>query len=253
MAVLANAAVPRFTCSLATSEAEVREAQRLRYVIFAEEMGAAIDGGPEGLDRDSLDEHCRHLLVRDDTGRLVASTRLLDDAGAAAAGGFYSAHEFAMDAITALPGNKLEVGRTCVDAEFRNGATIATLWSGLADYVAERNIDYLFGCASVPLADRDEGQRMIDLLLDRYLCAPDLRVEPLHPLPPHRVVAAEKPRLPPLLKAYVSLGGRVCGLPCWDADFGCADMFMLVNLRELHPRYMRRFLGPRLADHRQHG
>ncbi len=249
MAVVADAVVARFSSSLAQSAAEVREAQQLRYRIFAEEMGADIDGGSDGIDADRFDPYCDHLLVRNAAGQVVASTRLLSDARAAEIGEFYSEHEFEMDAIRQLDGRKLEVGRTCVDADYRTGSTIAVLWSGLADYVADRQFDYLFGCASIPLDHTDDAQRVINVLHTRYLSAPDLRVAPRVPLPLYGI-DFDKVRMPPLLKAYVSLGARACGKPFWDKKFACADVFMLLNLRELHPRYARRFLGPRLAARR---
>ncbi|MBI3171201.1 MAG: GNAT family N-acetyltransferase, partial [Hydrocarboniphaga effusa] len=125
----------RFSVRFARNREEVLETQRLRYRIFAQEMGAQIDGG---VDQDRYDPFCRHLLVRDEAqNRLVACTRILTDERARDAGGFYSEHEFELNLLDSLPGRVLEVGRTCVDAEYRGGAAIATLWSGLAGYVTQ--------------------------------------------------------------------------------------------------------------------
>lgn len=242
MAVVAEDIRPRFVCSLARSQAELLESQQLRYEIFAQEMGAQIDGGDELADQDQFDRHCEHLIVRNEDGKIVASTRLLTCEGAAAAGEFYSEHEFDMDAIKVLAGAKLEVGRTCVHADYRNGTTIAVLWSGLADYVKQNRIDYLFGCASIGLDDLEGAYCMLQDIERRYLSAPDLRVQAKNTLP-SRNIQYQKTRMPPLLKAYVSLGARACGAAFWDTDFNCADVFMLLNLKEMHPRYARRFLG----------
>ena len=242
MAVVAEDVRPRFQCALAQTEAELKQSQKLRYAIFAQEMGADIDGGSEQLDSDRFDAHCEHLIVRNDDGKIVASTRLLTCQGATNAGEFYSAHEFDISQITRLEGRKLEVGRTCVHPDYRNGTTIAVLWSGLADYVKKHGIDYLFGCASIGLDDPHAARCMLQDIQDRYLSAPDLRVHPLHSLPAE-AVDYQRHRMPPLLKAYVSLGARACGEAYWDKDFNCVDVFMLLNLRELHPRYAKRFLG----------
>ncbi len=247
MATTAAETLPRFRVGLARNAQEVIEAQQLRYRIFADEMGAQIDGGELGIDADELDQFCDHLIVRDGDGRMVACTRLLTGTQAEQAGGFYSEHEFQIDAIKNLVGNQLEVGRTCVDADFRNGATIATLWSGLADYVADNQIDYLFGCASIGLENEEEALRIMQSIDERYLSAPDLRVKSLKPFPRREIDREGKCRMPPLVKAYVSLGARACGEAYWDEDFHCVDVFMLLNIKELHPRYRRRFLGPRLA------
>lgn len=242
MAAVAQDVRPRYSCALAQDQADIRASQALRYKIFAEELGADIDGGHQLLDSDALDAHCEHLIVRNDAGDVIASTRLLNDQGAVAAGGFYSEHEFDMSAITRLPGRKLEVGRTCVHADYRNGATIAVLWSGLADYVRTQAVDYLFGCASVALSDRAAAQAVLQDIESRCMSAPDLRVTARRPLPASQV-QAPRSRMPPLLKAYVNLGARACGPAYWDHDFNCADVFMLLNLREMHPRYAKRFLG----------
>ncbi len=44
---------------------EVRQAQRLRYNVFANEMGARLPTSIEGHDIDRFDDYCEHLLVRD--------------------------------------------------------------------------------------------------------------------------------------------------------------------------------------------
>jgi putative hemolysin len=46
---------------------EIKEAQRLRYKIFAEEMGAHLAPNEDGLDIDEFDDYCDHLLARDET------------------------------------------------------------------------------------------------------------------------------------------------------------------------------------------
>ena len=248
-------AFPRFTVSFAATQDEVLESQRLRYRIFAEELGAQIDGGDQGIDADAYDPWCRHLLVRDATGRIVACTRILTDDQAPDAGGFYSAGEFDLAMIDALPGRVMEIGRTCVDREFRNGAVIATLWQGIAAYVTSHRFDYLFGCASIGLEDGGaQAHAILQQIRAKYMAPPSQHVRPYYPLPAADSRTTGKVRMPPLLKAYVSLGAKACGEAYWDRDFNCADVFMLLNVGDLHPRYARHFLergatGPVLAGH----
>lgn len=239
------ATAPRFTVKFARSNHELLEMQRLRYRIFAGEMGAQIDDDGTLLDRDAFDIYCRHLYVRDSTsGAIVACTRILTDDRADDAGGFYSAAEFDLGLLGRLPGRAMEIGRTCVAPEFRSGAVIALLWSGIAGLIAREGFDYLFGCASIGLADGGAGaQSILDQLRMHHLAPTYQRVHPLRPLPACDLRPAEPARLPPLLKAYVNLGAKVCGEPCWDPDFNCADVFMLLNVLDLDPRYARRFFG----------
>jgi len=241
----ALAPAPRFVAEFAQSQAEVLESQRLRYRIFAQELGAMIEGSGEGVDCDQYDAYCKHLLVRDAaSGRIVACTRILTDDQAPNAGGFYSASEFDLQMIESLSGRLMEIGRTCVDADYRNGAVIATLWQGIAAYVTANQIDYLFGCASIGLEDGGASAHATLKMIDaRYMAPESHRVRPYFPLPAvdSRIVD-EKPNLPPLLKAYLSLGAKACGDAYWDRDFNCADVFMLLNIGDLHPRYARHFL-----------
>jgi putative hemolysin len=221
----------------------LREAQALRYRVFSAEFGARLDGAELGLDRDHYDIHCRHIGVRDlQSGQLVATTRLLDHQAAAGLGGYYSEEEFALHGLAGLEGPLLEIGRTCVDGAYRNGATIAVLWGELAEILNEGGYRYLMGCASISMQDGGiQARAIMQRLRERYLCTEHLRAEPRHPLPqldlPGNVIA----EMPPLLKAYMRLGAKICGEPCWDKDFQVADVFILLKRDELCPRYARHF------------
>jgi len=235
----------RLFVELARDESDVREAQALRYRVFGDEMGAKLEGRESGLDVDEFDPYCRHLLVREsETRRLVGCTRILTDDDAARIGCFYSGSEFDIRAVLALAGRKLEVGRTCIAREHRRGAAIAVLWSGLAAFVDLHGYDYLFGCASLPLGERDvQAEAIMNRLRHQAMAAPGVRVTPRIPLRASRVPnnVLDAP-LPPLVKAYVRLGAKACGEPCRDADFGVADVLMLLDMDELEPAYSRHFM-----------
>ncbi|OZB30283.1 MAG: hemolysin [Pseudomonas sp. 34-62-33] len=223
--------------------AALREAQALRYRVFSAEFDAKLNGAERGLDMDDYDIHCRHIGVRDmNSGELVATTRLLDHQAAAGLGHYYSEEEFALHGLAGLEGPLLEIGRTCVDSAYRNGATIAVLWSELAEVLNEGGYRYLMGCASISMQDGGiQAHAVMQRLRERYLCTEHLRAEPRHPLPqldlPGNVIA----EMPPLLKAYMRLGAKICGEPCWDKDFQVADVFILLKRDELCPRYARHF------------
>lgn len=231
------------SAALARSGEEVRAAQRLRYAIFAGEMGAKLHNRLPGLDHDRLDDYCRHLIVRDGLGQVVGCTRILTDEAAKRAGGFYSQTEFDLAPVLALPGRFMEIGRTCVHPDYRNGATIGTLWTGLAKFIADQNIDYLIGCASIPLGeDGGEARALFAELAQRHLVPESLRVKPHLPLPRHDGMARCVGAVPPLLKAYLRLGARIGGEPCLDPDFKVADVFILLSTRRIERRYARHFL-----------
>jgi len=232
---------------MASSEQDIVNCQRLRYEVFAVEMGAQLPTGHLGLDKDGFDEVCSHLLVEDlSTGDVVACTRILTDKIAQEVGGYYySDHEFDLTKIRQMSGRVMEIGRTCVSADFRNGATISVLWSGLASFMLEEGFDFLMGCASVDYSDGGvQVQAIRSYLADHDLLAANERcVSPRVSIPTLNLADKDVTiQWPPLLKAYMRLGAKVCGEPCLDAAFGVADFFILLDVKDLNPRYARHFL-----------
>ena len=227
-----------------TGAMALREAQALRYRVFSHEFAARLKGAELGLDMDDYDIHCRHIGVRDmNSGELVATTRLLDHQAAAGLGHYFSEEELALHDLAGLEGPLLEIGRTCVDSAYRNGATIAVLWSELAEVLNEGGYRYLMGCASVPMRDGGlQAQIIMQRLREQHLCTEHLHAQPKNPLPAGLDLPANLAvEMPPLLKAYMRLGAKICGEPCWDKDFQVADVFILLKRDELCPRYARHF------------
>lgn len=225
------------------SPTAIREAQALRYAVFSQEFQVQMQGAEHGLDCDEFDAYCSHIGVRDlNSGRLVATTRLLDKASAEKIGGFYSQNEFQLHGLNQLEGSLLEVGRTCVDPAYRNGATIAVLWAELVEVMNEGQHNYLMGCASIPMQDAGlQVEAVMQRLRNRYLCHDHLRAEPRRPIPTPPLADNLTAEMPPLLKAYMRLGAKICGEPCWDPEFQVADVFILLKRDQLCPRYARHF------------
>jgi putative hemolysin len=234
---------PKIAYSFARSPSEIAEAQRLRYKVFNDEMGADLPGN-DGLDQDGFDAFCDHLLVRDtDSGEVVGTYRILDPFMAIEAGGYYSAGEFDLSRLMHLAPSMVELGRSCVHPDYRNGATITMLWSGLAKYMLTNNYEYALGCASIPMGDG--GQNAASLyreLREKHLAPIEYRVFPHCPLPFEAFEQQGATNCPPLLKGYLRLGAYICGEPHWDADFNCADLLMLMPLARMNPRYANHFM-----------
>lgn len=227
----------------ATTWTEVREAQRLRYRVFGEEMGARVPGRRHGLDADEFDAYCDHLLVREpDDGAVVGTYRVLPARQFDAAGGLCADAEFDLAPLAALRPALAEVGRACVDARFRSGGVIMTMWSALADYMLVNRLAAMVGCCSLPLRDGGYGAAALWRELGAsHLAEPSLRVRPRLPYPVESMSGASAPPAPPLLKGYLRLGARLLGPPAWDPDFNCADLPLLLRTADIQPRYRRRF------------
>jgi putative hemolysin len=235
----------RYSVSLARTLGEIRDAQRLRYSVFSGEMGARLIGPEPGVDEDHFDAYCKHLIVRDaHTGDAVGTYRILSPSAARAAGGYYSDQEFDLARLAHLAPRMVEVGRSCIHPEYRTGSVISLLWSALAQYMVTNSFDYLIGCASISIADGGYAASTIYReVAARHLAPAELRVTPRCRMPLEDLRSDTRGVLPPLLKGYMRLGGYVCGEPTWDPDFHSADLFVLVPMTRLDPRYLRHFLG----------
>ena len=232
-----------YSLSFATSAGEIAEAQRLRFKVFAEEMGARLPDPQEGLDRDVFDAFCEHLLVRDNAnGKVIGTYRLLPPEAARRVGRFYSETEFDLARLHHLRDSTVEAGRSCVHWEHRNGTVIMLLWSGITRFMKRYGYEHLIGCASISL--RDGGHAAANLfrsLKPDQFVAPEYRVFPKLALPVDKLANADTVSAPPLVKGYLRVGAKVGGAPAWDPDFNCADLFMLLNLHQMNARYARHF------------
>lgn len=197
-----------------------------------------------GLDIDRFDQYCDHLLVRDHgNDRVVGTYRILPPEQARAAGGYYSETEFDLSRLTHLRERMVEVGRSCVHPDYRDGATITQLWSGLADYIGKHNHEYLIGCASVSMADGGHYAASVYNQLHRLHAAPpEYRAFPHCRLPLESLNQNLQVAIPPLLKGYLRLGAYISGEPAWDPDFNCADLFILLPVSRLNARYAKHFM-----------
>ncbi|WP_444813421.1 GNAT family N-acetyltransferase [Variovorax gracilis] len=231
---------------------DVREAQRLRYRVFALEMGARLvvpPGTPPGLDVDRFDDFCEHVLVRavplsDGVPEVVGTYRVLTPSAARRAGGYYSETEFDLQQLAGMRPRMAELGRSCIHPAWRTGGAILALWGALGEFLSSRRLEVAFGCASVDL--RDGGHRAASLwrrLSERHCASEPWRVSPLKPLPLASLRDDLDVATPPLIKGYLRCGAELLGLPAWDTAFQTADLPMLLTLDALPQPHRRRFLG----------
>ena len=233
---------------LAHGQSEILEAQRLRYRVFAEEMGARLETKIPGVDRDYYDPFCEHLIVRDETtGRIIGTYRILSPEAARRAGSYYSETEFNLDRLKNFRDSTVEIGRSCIDPDYRTGGTISLLWSGLMRYMLQNRHEYLIGCASIGMADGGHAAAGIYSHLKEHLAPLEYRVFPNCPLPLDRIAGNPDAEVPPLIKGYLRAGAYVCGDPAWDPDFNTADLLMLLPMSQISARYARHFVERQAA------
>ncbi|MGW5737269.1 MULTISPECIES: GNAT family N-acetyltransferase [Streptomyces] len=238
------AAPGSYVTSIADSDEQIRAAQRLRYRVFGQELGATLPTSVPGHDVDAFDALVDHLIVTDTTtGEVVGTYRLLPPGRAERS---YSDGEFDLSALAGLRSATIEAGRSCVHPDHRSGAVINLMWSALARYVLLSGHRYLAGCASVPLSDGGRAASSAWLLgTSKHASPPELRVQPRRPWVPTGppVESPSYADLPPLLRGYLRLGAWMCGAPAHDPEFDVADFFVLLDMDRLGDRYRRYFLG----------
>jgi putative hemolysin len=238
-----QSAAPRLLLSLASTAAEVREVQRLRYKVFIEALGLSALVNPERLDRDEFDEHCDHLIVRDaSTLKVVGTYRVLSPSKARLIGRLYAENEFDLGRLNHLRNRIIEAGRACIHPKYRGGSVIMLLWAGLADYMRRERCDFLAGCASMSVADGGHNAVAVyQSLIYKHAAPAEYRVTPHLPFPIRALEPAARAQVPALVKGYVRSGAWLCGEPAWDPDFESADLFLLLPLENLDSRYARHY------------
>jgi putative hemolysin len=234
----------KLVCALARTQSELEAAQRIRYRVFGEEMGARLPSAATGLDIDHFDMFCEHLLVRDQVrDEVVGTYRILPPEQARMAGGYYSETEFDISRLAHLRGQMAEVGRSCVHLDYRDGATISQLWSGLAEYVMQNGHEYLIGCASISMNDGGHYAASVYNKIHKLHAAPaEYRVFPHHRLPLESLNQEMDVILPPLIKGYLRLGAYIAGEPAWDKEFNTADLFILLPVSRISARFAKHFM-----------
>lgn len=240
-----------FSIKLAETPDEKRAAQRLRYRVFVEELGAKTDPNSAalGIERDVYDDHFNHLILQDktlpDTDNVVGVYRLLlgEDEGKGL--GFYSADEFQLDKIIGCGRKTVELGRSCVDPRYRGGLAMHLLWNGLADHVSEHRIEVLFGVASFPGTDAGAIAHGLSYLHHKHLAPLDLRVaahgknaismDILSEKETDRLAALKQ--IPPQIKSYLRLGGTVGDGAYVDHEFNTIDVCLVVDTARMTQKY----------------
>lgn len=244
------------TLRLAETEAEIYAAQRLRYRIFCEEMGGAANSAVQQQKRDfdQFDDVCYHLLVLDNTrvgdARVVGTYRILTRSNMLRIGSFYTETEYNIDALRAYPGEIMELGRSCVEQQYRTRPVIQYLWQGIGSFIAAKNIQLMFGCASFHGVNVREHMHALSFLYHYHLAPEQVRPTALpahyvnmNLMPKEEVVPrAALSTLPTLIKGYLRLGGVVGDGAVLDYAYNTCDVSIVLQTSQMGQRYAERYL-----------
>lgn len=238
---------------VANSDEDVRAAQRLRYKVFVEEMGAAGEGvnDTDRLETDDFDSISDHLILIDkrrragDLDHVVGAYRLLGTDAAQANNGFYSESEYDITLLKECGRPIVELGRSCVHPDYRSSTVMYQLWNGLADYVLDRGLEILFGVASFHGNDLDKFDQPLSYLHYNHLAPNDIRVRVLEDhyntmqrLLPEEVDSRKAMKsIPILLKGYLRLGAFIGDGAFIDRSFNTIDVCVIIDTSRMSARH----------------
>lgn len=254
---------------LARTAQDIRRAQALRYQVFFAERAAAAGAVNRlvGRDMDAFDRYCDHLLVVDTAyrghpgdsaqARVVGTCRMLLGERAERGPGFYSAREFCFSGfLAAHPGALgLELGRSCVLQPYRNRRTVELLMRGIWRYAVQHHVGLMFGCASLENTCRRQLERQLGVLYhsaraprDWGITAhPPCRMPMDNDVPDAAEMRAVRAGLPPLIKAYLRIGGKFGSSAAVDHAFRTTDVFVALRVADIDPRYIAYYGGAHSA------
>jgi putative hemolysin len=243
-----------FEIKIASSKEEIQQALRLRYEVFKLEMGSDLSTKDiSELETDIYDKFCDHLIVIDKTiNKVVGTYRFILGSRVDKKIGFYSERFFDIRNIKKLASGDevLELGRSCIHKDYRSRPVINLLWSGIAKYVKDHNVKYLFGSVRFLTQDPTEISKIFKFIKERYYSGPKFRV---YPKPENKFkglrenVEIKNPQeiirnLPPLVKGYLRAGVVVCGEPALNLDLGSVVIFILLDPQKMPSAYKQHYL-----------
>ena len=249
-----------FVIKLADKKSELNKAQALRYSIFYKEKKAksTFQKKITRLDYDKIDKFADHLIVIDKKRRgiknkVVGTYRLIRGDIASRFGGFYTSSEFDLTNILNSYNHKqiLELGRSCVHKDYRNGVIMNLLWKAIAEYIKLYDIKVLLGCASFQGTNVQKLSKELSYLRSNFSLPDEISVKSLvnsnYPVYNRNNINESGLRifvkLPPLIKGYLRVGGRVSDGFFIDYDFNTIDLCVVVQTDNIDEKYKNKYLN----------
>jgi putative hemolysin len=233
-----------YIARLALTAKDRTDAYRLRFMVFNLELNEGLQSAYiDGYDKDRFDDVCDHLIVEEKaTGDIVGTYRIQMGEVAGRNFGYYSEQEFCFAPYEAMRSQIVELGRACIRRDHRSPEVLNLLWRGIARYALMNGGRYMMGCCSLTSQDPDMGYAVYDSLSTwmaestlRTIAKGDFRM-------PKRTTEVSDMRAPKLLRAYLTIGAKICSEPAIDREFKTIDFLTLLDLQTLHPRVAARFL-----------
>ncbi|MAP00480.1 MAG: hypothetical protein CML35_01735 [Rhodobacteraceae bacterium] len=223
----------RYRIEFGSSHASRLKAQKFRQRVFK--------NSESGLDEDEFDEVSDHCLIydRNKDGKLVLVFRSRNYSSMKEILNSYSAQYYDLTKLTDLAFTPMEIGRLCVDKEASDPFLLLHAFKYLVSLISSVRTDFIFGCTSFIGADNPNNLNSFRFLKNNQLaeskfqinkkssCILDIKKE---------IATLDGPKptknlLPPLLKFYLKLGGKVSDHAVIDRELDTLHVFTYVNLK----------------------
>ena len=222
----------------------IEDVQRFRFKVFVEEFSITFTDNFHDMDIDDFDQVCDHLVVRETTENSIVGTyRLITPAAAKKIGSMYCDSLFDLSPINHLRDQIVEIDRSCIDKQFRNGYTILLLWKEIYKFILNSSHQYIMGCSSISLADggllaSNVHQQLI--AMNRF--SNKLKIKSKHPIQLSENLAHNYMSIPAILKGYLNVGASICSEPGVDPLFNTVDYLTILKMTDMNSKYVKRFL-----------
>ncbi|MAW45452.1 MAG: ornithine-acyl-ACP acyltransferase [Marinovum sp.] len=234
---------PKFDLEPASQPVDLEEAQAFRYKAF----GVVNESG---LDRDEYDKKFNHVIIRERKHRrVVGCFRYTYYTPGSLIQTGYSAAHYDIKTLENFDQPLMEVGRVCTDFSLKDPDILRLVWAYLAHYVERRKIGFIFGCTSFEGIDHGKYIDCFAILRERYLGPKKLLPSVKSPsvlkfskaLRPDINFKIAMLKMPPLLRAYLSMGGWVSDHAVIDYKLNTLHVFTGLEVRKI-PHEKKRFL-----------
>lgn len=239
----------RFSVGFATTQDELNAVYKLRYEDMILEYRNDNVNADE-IDCNEYDSYAQHIIVKDNTtGQVVGYYRMISSDSLTDGKTFVCEEEYNLDHLKQTGDKICEFSRAVVKKEYRGGVVLLLIWKFILQYMLDNGIRYMVGDASFYGTDRDKYIEEISYLVHNYSADPSLHIKSRDILPPMELLPADKcnskevaNKLPPLIKAYITLGAKIAPETFTDTAFGSVDVFILVDMQNCNMPYVQRLL-----------
>ncbi len=229
-----------FTFRIAQTAEDVDNVKRLRYHVFYTEKGAKAlgDMGRLSMDFDDFDDYAYHVMVENEEGELVGTVRLITRDNVPQSKNFYTEQFYNLDVFLDNARPAMELGRACIAKDYRKGRVLNLMWKYTMGLIRELNIELMFGCASFLGDDIKEHAHALSYMHYNYLLPAELQPTITFEKTTHLDLLSEDEvdtqkalaGIPPLIKGYLKLGGRVSDRAVVDHQFNTVFTCLFLDI-----------------------